>query len=172
MFTDSEKIYIVTDIETNGKKLPQGRIIEIAMVKIFKGEPVDYFHSLINPKERISWFITNLTGIKNHMLKDAPVFEQVAEEIVSFIDDGIIVAHNVSFDFSYLKFELEKAIKNFIFQNEKICTVKLARQKYPELGRYNLDFLMSTFNINNPARHRASGDAMATAELFLKYLRI
>ncbi len=170
MYTNNGKTFIVTDIETNGKKLPHGRIIEIALVKIYNGELIDYYHSLINPKERLSWFITNLTGIKNTMLRNAPAFEEIAEEIADFIEDGIIVAHNASFDFSYLKFELERAIKNFIFDNEKICTVKLAKKKYPELGKYNLDFLMSTFNINNPARHRATGDAMATAELFLKYL--
>lgn len=170
MCIESNKTFIVTDIETNGKKIPDGRIIEIALVKINNGHPIDFFHSLINPKERVSWFITNLTGIKNSMLKNAPSFKEVAIEIANFIEDGIIVAHNATFDYSYLKFELERAIENFIFENEKLCTVKLARKRFPSLGKYNLDFLSSTFNINNPDRHRAYGDAMATAELFLKYL--
>jgi DNA polymerase-3 subunit epsilon len=170
VFTADDKIYIVTDIETNGKKLPYGKIIEIAMVKIYNFEIIDYFHSLINPKERIPYFITKLTGIKNFMLKKAPTFVDIAQDIANFIENGIIVAHNATFDCAYLKHELENAIDNFIFENERICTIKLARKKYPQLGKYNLDFLSSMFNINNPNRHRAYGDAMATAELFLKHL--
>lgn len=171
MYIENDKVFIVTDIETNGKKIPDGRIIEIALVKIFNGEIIDYFHSLINPEGKVPWFITNLTGIKNSMLRNAPLFKEIASEIVDFIDDGIIVAHNAVFDYGYLKFEIERSIKNFIFQNEKLCTVKLARKKFPELTKYNLDFLANFFNINNPDRHRAYGDAMATAELFLKHLR-
>jgi len=170
VFIVDNPTYIVTDIETNGKKLPDGKIIEIAMVKISNREIVDYFYSLINPNERIPWFITKLTGIKNTMLKKAPSFMDIAQDIANFIENGIIVAHNAHFDYAYLKHELENAIDNFVLNNEKICTVKLARKKYPELGKYNLDFLSTTFNINNPNRHRAYGDAMATAELFLKYL--
>ncbi len=170
MFTKDNKIYIVTDIETNGKKIPNGRIIEIALVKILNGEIVDYFHSLINPEGKVPWFITNLTGIKTSMLKNAPLFKELAYEIVSFIDDGIIVAHNAIFDYTFLKFELERSLNNFTFLNEKLCTIKLTRKKFPELTKYNLDFLSTFFNINNPDRHRAYGDAMATAELFIKYL--
>ncbi|MCX7771428.1 MAG: 3'-5' exonuclease [Proteobacteria bacterium] len=170
MCIEKNKAFIVTDIETNGKKIPEGRIIEIALVKIFNGDIIDYFHSLINPESKLSWFITNLTGIKNSMLKHAPPFRDVAHEIADFIKDGIIVAHNATFDYTFLKFELERSLKNFTLENEKLCTVKLARKKFPELTKYNLDFLSTFFNISNPDRHRAYGDAMATAELFLKHL--
>ncbi|MCX7770277.1 MAG: 3'-5' exonuclease [Proteobacteria bacterium] len=170
MFMPDKETFIVIDVETNGKKIPDGKIIEIAMIKIYNNLPIDYFHSLINPQERLPWFITKLTGIKNSMLKCAPTFNEIALEIVKFIDDGIIVAHNATFDYAYLKCELERSIQNFNLQNEKICTVKLARKKFPELGKYNLDFLSETFNINNPKRHRAYGDAMATAEFFIKHL--
>lgn len=172
MYTDDGKTYIVTDIETNGKKLPYGRIIEIALIKICNGELVDFYQQLVNPKEPIPWFISNLTGIKNSMTKKAPIFKDIAKDIVNFIEDGIIVAHNAPFDYSYLKFEIERSINGFCFENEKICTVRLARKKYPQLGKYNLDFLSDVFNIKNPHRHRAYGDAMVTAELFVKYLII
>lgn len=170
MFIANKDKFIVVDIETNGKKIPDGKIIEIAMIKIYDGSPIDYFHTLINPKEKLPWFITRLTGIKNSMLKSAPIFNDVAKDIVNFIEDGIIVAHNAPFDYAYLKCELERSIDNFVFQNEKLCTVKLARKKFPELGKYNLDFITTVFNIPNPSRHRAYGDAMATAEFFLKHL--
>lgn len=170
MFTADKDTFIVIDVETNGKKIPDGRIIEIAMIKIYDGSPIDYFHTLINPKEKLPWFITKLTGIKNSMLKNAPTFKEVANKVIEFIKDGIIVAHNAPFDYSYLKYELERSIDNFIFQNEKLCTVKLARKKFPELGKYNLDFLSEVFHIPNPSRHRAYGDAMTTAEFFLKHL--
>lgn len=170
MFIPDKDTFIVVDVETNGKKIPDGKIIEIAMIKIYNGSPIDYFHTLINPKEQLPWFITKLTGIKNSMLKMAPTFQEIANEIIKFIQDGIIVAHNAPFDYAYLKCELERSIDNFTFENEKLCTVKLARKKFPELGKYNLDFLSEVFNIPNPSRHRAYGDAMATAEFFLKHL--
>lgn len=170
MFIANDKPFIVVDLETNGKKIPDGRIIEIAMVKIINNQPIDFYHSLVNPNEKIPWFITKLTGIKNSMLKHAPTFKEIAIEIIKFIDNGIIVAHNAPFDYAYLKCELERSIENFIFENEKLCTVKLTKKKYPELGKYNLDFLSMIFNIFNPDRHRAYGDVMATTELFLKHL--
>lgn len=172
MFINDGKTYIVTDVETNGKKLPDGRIIEIALVKIQNGKPIDFYHSLVNPKEKIPWFISNLTGIKNSMVRNAPTFKEIAEEIAEFIRNGVIVAHSAPFDYAYLKFELERSLIGFNFENEKICTVSLTRKKYPHLGKYNLDFLSDFFNIKNPDRHRAYGDAMATAELFLKYLLV
>ncbi len=94
----------------------------------------------------------------------------MAPLILDFIGNSVIVAHNANFDYSFLKCELERAIEGFSFENEKLCTITLARKKFPELGKYNLDLLSETFNLNNPDRHRAYGDAMATAELFLKHL--
>lgn len=170
MFIPDKNLYIVVDVETTGKKIPDGRIIEIAMIKIFNFEPIDYYHTLINPEEKLPWFISRLTGIKNSTLKKAPTFCEVAKDIVDFIENGVIVAHNAPFDYAYLKCELERSLQNYIFQNEKICTVKLARKKFPELGKYNLDFITTFFNISNPCRHRAYGDAMVTAEFFLKHL--
>ncbi len=170
MFIPNKNLYIVVDVETTGRKIPDGRIIEIAMIKISNFDPVDYFHTLVNPEEKLPWFITKLTGIKNSTLKKAPTFCEIAEDIVKFIQNGVIVAHNAPFDYAYIKYELERSLKNYVLQNQKICTVKLARKKFPELGKYNLDYITNFFNIPNPCRHRAFGDAMATAEFFIKYL--
>jgi len=170
MEIDISKDYAVIDLETTGKNVPDGKIIEIAIVKIKQCKIIDYFHSLINPCTKLNWYVSKLTGIKSYMLKNAPTFKELAPEIVSFLGNSIIVAHNANFDYPFLKCELERAIDGFTFQNEKLCTVMLARKRFPELGKYNLDFIMQNFNINNPDRHRAYGDAMATAEFFLKFL--
>lgn len=170
MEIDLTKEYAVVDLETTGKKAVDGKIIEIAIVKIRNGKPCDYFHTLINPETTIHWYVSKLTGIKSYMLKTSPTFKEVAHKIIDFIGNSTVVAHNANFDYTFLKKELENAIHGFCFDNEKLCTVMLARKRFPELGKYNLDFLSETFNINNPDRHRAYGDAMATAELFIKYL--
>lgn len=170
MMIDTSKEFVVVDLETNGEKIPDGKIIEIAMIKIKNGEIIDCFHSLINPCTKVTNYVSKLTGIKFSMLKGAPIFREVALDIANFIGDATVVAHNANFDYPFLKLELERAINGFSFNNEKLCTVMLARKKFPELGKYNLDFIMANFNITNPERHRAYGDAMATAEFFLNYL--
>lgn len=170
MELDISRDYAVIDLETTGKNVPNGKIIEIAIVKIQNFAITDYFHSLVNPEEKINWYVSRLTGIKPYMLKNAPTFKELAMQIISFLGNSIIVAHNANFDYHFLKHELESAIDDFIFQNDKLCTVMLARKKFPNLGKYSLDSIMENFNINNPDRHRAYGDAMATAEFFLKYL--
>lgn len=165
-----DKTYIVIDVETTGKNIPDGKIVEIAAIKIQNGKPAGSFHTLINPQENISWFITRLTGITDAMLEDAPSFEDIAVDFVNFIQGAPIVAHNANFDYRFIKHELEKAIENYQLQNEQFCTVKMAKKKFPGLAKYNLDFLTETFSLNNPHRHRAYGDASVTAEFFIKYL--
>jgi DNA polymerase-3 subunit epsilon len=170
MELNPEQTYVVIDIETTGNNIPDGKIIEIAALKIRDGEHIGTFNSLINPGEKLSWFITRLTGITDTMLEKAPYFKDVAIDFVNFIQGAPIVAHNASFDYRFIKHALENAIGNYKMENEKLCTISLARKKFPELSKYNLDFLTETFNLNNPKRHRAYGDASVTAEFFVKHL--
>lgn len=167
---DPDRTYVVIDIETTGLMPPEGRIIEFAGIRICEGRCTETFSTLINPDGvKIHWFVRRMTGIKDHMLRTAPRFTDVASEIARFIDGACIVAHNASFDYGFVKHQLEQSIEGYVMENEKLCTVKMTRRRYPQLGKYNLDFLTENLGLTNPRRHRAMGDAVATAELFLKY---
>ena len=160
-------MYIVVDIETTGGSARYHRIIEIAIV-IFDGKNVvERFSSLVNPGVFIPAYITALTGIDDAMVADAPTFENMVPYLKRLLQDGIFVAHNVNFDYGFLKKEFELAGERF--EMKKLCTVRLSRKIIPGLPSYALGSLCNHLNIINEARHRALGDAMATVGL-LKYL--
>ncbi|HSY60657.1 MAG TPA: 3'-5' exonuclease, partial [Cytophaga sp.] len=119
-------LYSIIDIETTGGHASGNRIIEIAIYN-FDGETiVDSYHTLINPERRIPPFITSLTGITDEMVVDAPVFRDVAKEILSFTNESIFVAHNVNFDYTFVKKELSTL--DIPFNRPKLCTVRLSRK--------------------------------------------
>ncbi|MEO8151145.1 MAG: exonuclease domain-containing protein, partial [Bacteroidia bacterium] len=139
-------------------------ITEIAIV-LHDGERiVDEYETLINPNQPIPYFIQVLTGITNEMTADAPQFEAVADEIYSRLKDAVFVAHNVNFDYSFVKHHLAK--EGFDLHSNKLCTVRLARKIIPGLPSYSLGKLCRQLNIENQNRHRAMGDAYATSQLF------
>ena len=161
-------LYSIIDIETTGGHASGNRIIEIAIFN-FDGETiVDSYHTLINPERRIPPFITALTGITDDMVADAPVFRDVAKEILSFTSDSIFVAHNVNFDYTFVKKELEAI--DVSFNRPKLCTVRLSRKIFPGLPSYSLGNLCGSLSIQIKDRHRATGDAEATTELLHKLL--
>lgn len=158
--------YAIVDIETTGSKILQDAITEIAIVRSDGSEVIDMYHTLVNPMREIPAFITALTGIDNKMLEGQPVFEEVAEEIASFLQDHVFVAHNVGFDYGFVKSSLAQA--GIDFREKRLCTVRLARKIMPGLPSYGLGRLCNQLNIEIKHRHRAHGDAMATAHLFHK----
>ncbi len=160
-------MYIVVDIETTGGSARYHRIIEIAIV-IFDGkEIVEHFSSLVNPGVFIPPYITALTGIDDDMVADAPSFKDMVPYLKRLFQEGIFVAHNVNFDYGFIKKEFELAGERF--EMKKLCTVRLSRKIIPGLPSYALGNLCRHLGIVNEARHRALGDAKATVEL-LKYL--
>ncbi len=162
-------MFAIIDIETTGGSYKYERIIEIAIV-IFDGEKiVETFDTLINPEILIPLHITRLTGITNDMVRNAPKFYEIAKRIVQMTEDKIFVAHNVNFDFSFIRKEFSDL--GFVFSRKKLCTVKYTRQIYPGLDSYSLGKLAVHFEIQNNARHRAMGDAMATTELLAILLK-
>ncbi|RYY42106.1 MAG: DNA polymerase III subunit epsilon, partial [Chitinophagaceae bacterium] len=126
------------------------------------------FHSLINPNQRIPVYITALTGISNAMVASAPTFEEVAPEIFSLLKDAVFVAHNVNFDYSFVKHQLKQS--GFDLNVKKLCTVRLGRKVFPGLPSYSLGNFCRHMGIEIENRHRAGGDAQATAILFSKML--
>ncbi|MFQ3220734.1 MAG: DNA polymerase-3 subunit epsilon [Paraglaciecola sp.] len=162
-FVDPMQAYVVVDVETTGGKQPQHRITEIGAVKMINGEIVQRWSSLINPQRHISRFITKLTGISNDMVKDAPLFSEVADSLGQFMQNCVFVAHNVNFDYGFFKQEYQRLERSFIMP--KLCTVKEMRKHYPGLRSYSLGNLCETFDISLENHHRALCDAEAAAAL-------
>jgi len=148
--------YAIVDIETTGGRANQSRITEIAII-LFDGEKViDRFESLINPEVTIPYNITQITGITDEMVEDAPKFFEVAKRIVEITKGAIFVAHNVSFDYNFVKKEFARL--GYKFMRKQLCTVRLSRQTFPGQRSYNLDAMARYLNVENVARHRAMGD--------------
>lgn len=155
--------FAVVDLETTGGQPPNDRITEIA-INVYDGEQVvERFHSLVNPERPIPYMVTQITGITNEMVASAPRFYEVARQIVELTEGRIFVAHNVAFDYSFLKaafFDL-----GYTYQRKTLCTVRLSRRLLPGLPSYSLGKLCRSIGIQVLQRHRATGDANATTEL-------
>jgi DNA polymerase-3 subunit epsilon len=156
-------MYAVVDIETTGGYASGNNITEIAIFRFDGKEVIDCYHTLINPEQRIPSFITSLTGITSEMVEDAPTFSEVAQDILDFTEGCVFVAHNVNFDFTFLK-QSFKTI-DLSFERKKLCTVRLSRKIFPKLPSYSLGNLCGSLNIEITDRHRAKGDAEATVKL-------
>lgn len=161
--------FSVLDVETTGLSPEYNRIIEIAIVKVKNGEITDSYNTLINPGKRIPPSITELTGISDDDIEDAPFFADVVDEVTAFLDGTVFVAHNASFDIGFMKAELYRCgVESF--QPVNVCTVRLARRIYPELRSKSLASVAMHLNIKNESAHRALSDAKATARIFIKML--
>jgi len=161
-------LYAVVDIETTGNG-PKGQKITEISALIFDGKKiVNEFTSLVNPEQNIPAFITNLTGITNAMVRNAPKFYEVAKKIEEITKDTIFVAHNVNFDYNIIHAEFKSL--GFDFKRKKLCTVRLTRKIIPGLPSYSLGNICSAENIPINGRHRAKGDAEATVELFRRLI--
>ena len=156
-------IYSVIDVETTGGKSSNNRITEIAIVKTDGYKIIEKYSTLVNPHRYIDKFVVKLTGITDKMVADAPDFPDLIAEIDAFTKDTIFVAHNVAFDYSVITKEYKLASK--VFKKNKICTVQLSRKTLKEEESYSLGKLTKSLGINLKNRHRALGDAEATALL-------
>lgn len=162
-------MYTIVDIETTGNGVLGNKITEISIFKYDGYEVVDEFTSLVDPECEISHFITSLTGIDNHMVRNAPKIEEIADQILEITKDTIFVAHSVNFDYNVIKNEFKQINREFV--RKKLCTVRLSRKLIPGYNSYSLGKLCSSLNIPLTDRHRARGDAHATTLLFQKLLR-
>lgn len=156
-------MYAIIDVETTGLNARTDRITEIA-IYLHDGEQVTgHFETLVNPECRIPHGITALTGINNRMVAEAPKFFEVARQIVELTEGRIIVAHNASFDYQFIRSEFKRLF--YDFRRRTLCTKKLSRKLIPEAGSFGLGNLCRFLEIENSARHRAGGDAQATVRL-------
>lgn len=166
----NEADFVVVDLETTGAKTPPCRVTEIGAYRVSQGRIVAEFQSLVNPETPIPPFIVNLTGINNQMVKDAPCFAEIAPRWLEFAGDAVLVAHNASFDVRFLNHELSRVFPGRRMGNSHLCTVILSRRIFPGLENYRLQTVADHFSITISDRHRAAGDALATAEIFIRML--
>jgi DNA polymerase III subunit epsilon len=162
--------FAVVDIETTGGNFHQDRIIEVAVVLHDGAKIIGEYTSLVNPQRAIQPFISRLTGISNKMVRKAPTFEEIAEELSDLLKGHIFVAHNVKFDYGFLKSAFKRADINF--RAPHFCTVELSRVVFPGHPSYSLGKLSRSMGIEVQNRHRAYGDAAATAILLERMMQI
>lgn len=158
---------VFVDIETNGINHIRGRVIEVAAIRVENGKVTQTFRSLIDPESELPYFITKLTGITNDDVKKAPTFDQIAEDLKAVLSDAIFVAHNVRFDYSFLKQEFSRLGMHFL--PKQLCTVKLSRALYPHVKGHKLSDVIQRHNFSFNQRHRAYDDA-AVLWQFMQYI--
>jgi DNA polymerase-3 subunit epsilon len=164
-----EATFVVTDTETTGTRVGEDRLIEIGAVKVRGGEIVGTFQSLIDPQRHVPRRITRITGLSTASVFGEPPAKAVLPGFLDFLGDGVLVAHNLPFDLRFLQSELDRAGLPPI-ENDAVCTLRLARRLLPSLPSRGLTALAAHFGIANNARHRALGDAEATAEVLGHFL--
>jgi DNA polymerase III subunit epsilon len=157
-------MYAIVDIETTGGSSRIEKITEIAIIQHDGEKITGEFTTLVNPERNIPYFITSLTGITNEMVENAPRFFEVARTIIEFTEGRTLVAHNASFDYSFIRQEFKSLGYNF--KRNVLDTVTLGRKLIPGHRSYSLGNICKDLNITITGRHRAAGDALATVKLF------
>jgi DNA polymerase-3 subunit epsilon len=164
--------FAVVDVETTGTSpAMRDRVTEIAIVHVDGGEVRECYETLVNPDRAIPPAIVALTRITQEMVASAPRFPQVAPDVVGRLRERVFVAHNASFDWRFVSHEVQRAA-GVALTGETLCTVRLARVLLPQLPRRSLDAVTHYFGIDIGARHRAAGDALATAHVLVRLLRL
>jgi len=165
----TDTTFVVVDVETTGMSPWKNRITELAMVKVQDGDIVDEFSTLINPQQFIPPYITEFTGITNEMVFNAPKASDVMPKFLRFLGDAVLVAHNANFDVKFLNATLQRS-GHPTLSNRTLCTCRLARRLLLHLDNKSLDYVAEHLGIDIQQRHRALGDAYATAQIFLRFL--
>ena len=161
--------FVALDVETTGLQPSRHKVIEVALLRYRNGVLAQRYESLLNPGRRIPEFITRLTTIRNEDVAEAPVFESIAQDVLDFIGDDIIIGHNVGFDIGFLNAELDRVSKPKLI-NERIDTMGLATRLLREIRKPSLDKVAVAVGLNSRGVHRAGGDARLTAEVAMRLM--
>ena len=162
--------YAIVDIETTGGSPTNSKITEIAIVITDGTTILDSYETLLFPEQNIPYNITALTGISNQMVANSPKFFEVAKTILSYLEGRIFVAHNVNFDYGFVRQEFKSL--GYSYESEKLCTVRLSRKAFPGLPSYSLGKLTKSLGITLNNAHRAMADTKATVEVFHQIMRV
>lgn len=162
--------YVVVDVETTGGRAIAGdRITEIAAVVVQGGEIREVYETLVNPERSIPPMISSLTNITWDMVKHKPRFAEITERLTSVLRGHVFTAHNATFDWNFVSAEITRATGARL-AGRRLCTVRLSRRLLPQLRRRSLDSVAHYFGVEITARHRAGGDAVATAHVLTRLL--
>jgi DNA polymerase III epsilon subunit family exonuclease len=171
--------FVVVDVETTGINPHWDRITEVSAFKVMSRShadgrgPIrsitDEFTMLVNPERDIPGWITHFTGITNEMVARCPRFTDIADRLIDFIGQSVIVAHNAHFDIKFINSEINRVYDRRLF-NARLCTVQLGRKLFPELPNHKLHTIADHLAVDIKGRHRARGDALATAQVFMHML--
>jgi len=165
-----ETDFVVFDLETTGAKAPPCRVTEIGAFRVSNGRITEQFHTLVNPQIPIPAFITSLTGISDDMVREAPLFSEVVDDLLAFLGDSVLVAHNAQFDMRFINHEISRVYGEYRLANPCLCTVQLSRKLLPDIENHKLKTVAEHYSISLVNHHRASDDAKATAEIFVNLL--
>jgi DNA polymerase-3 subunit epsilon len=163
-------MYAIFDLETTGGNVQSDGITEIAIIRHDGERELDRFHSLVQPHGRIPYRVVEITGISNAMVAGAPRFFEVAKQVVEFTEGCTLVAHNVRFDYGFLRKEFKSL--GYEFKRDVLCTLELSRSLFPGQESYALGRLAESLGLENRPKHRAMEDAAATSELFKMLFQI
>jgi len=161
--------YVVVDVETTGGRFPLHRVTEFAAVIVKNGEIAEVFETLVNPERPIPPFVSRLTRITWDMVKHKPNFRGIAPRVLDLLEGNVFAAHNAAFDWSFVTDEVRRATGAELV-GRQVCTVRLARQLLPHLPRRSLDYVANHYGVEITQRHRAGGDALATAHCLIRLL--
>jgi len=162
--------YAVVDVEATGGRVSGGdRITEVAVVQVKDGVATTLVDTLVNPQRVIPPWVSRLTNISAEMVRRAPTFAEICDQVLGALDGRVFVAHNVNFDWRFLNMEIERATGRTL-AGRKLCTVKLVKKLLPQLRRRSLDWVAMHYGVEIRQRHRAGGDAEATARVFQRLL--
>lgn len=162
--------FAVVDVETTGSGAGD-RIVEISVVAVAGGKVDVVIDQLVNPERSVSRFTTDLTRITNQMVENEPTFSEIADDVLGALAGRAFVAHNVRFDWNFVARELRRS-RDLVLDGPRICTVQLTRRLVPGLGSRRLDDVARYFGVEIADRHRAGGDALATAEVLRHLLEL
>lgn len=165
-----ECAFAVVDVETTGMRPSGSRVLEVGIVVVQGNRREQVVDRLVNPGATVPKWITRLTRIRTEDVASAPAFAEIADEVLAALSGRVFVAHNVRFDWSFLAAEFTRT-RGIALSGPRLCTARLARRLVPEAESCGLDWLSSYFGLENPARHRALGDAWATADLLVRLLQ-
>lgn len=166
--TSNKNIFVAIDVETTGLSPFANELIEVSAIKYEGNKKIDTFSTLIRPKVPIPYYITKITGITNDMVKNAPEVEQVMPELIHFVGDSAIVAHNANFDYKFI----QNYSNNSFTKNKVIDTVPIGRRLYPELPNHKLGTIARHIGITENGFHRAEFDCECCAKIYMEYLKV
>lgn len=157
--------YVALDIETTGLDPAQEQILELAAVRVENGAETGRFSQLVRPTKEISPFITQLTGIDNQMVADAPEIRQVLPQFLEFLGEDLLLGHNTAFDLRFIRYHAMAALRRRV-TNPYMDTLRISRLLFPELPNHKLSTLIQRFEVGETVEHRALSDAVQTMKCY------